>query len=130
MKIFFVGKPNPYEWESGSLQAVDAKAAIKGCDYERKAEQLRGIELPSGMKLIVLDGWAGSFHEAYHYPERRGVFVYAERLAGGWMGRMRRAARMVQEAMDGIESAPRGDAVDAWAKGSMIHRGIIREEGD
>lgn len=127
MKIFFV-KDGVYEHHP--LRWTSAKAALKVCDYSRKAESIRGIDLPSGMKVLVSDGDWGSVHERWSNPAWRGVFVYAERLAGGWMGRMRRAAKIVQAQLDSMPEPQRGDGADAWWKGAMIHIGMIREEGD
>lgn len=139
MRINLVAS-NPYEkFEALSYNDYRIMVQIKGLGakaytvlpYTREAEaKISEISLPANIAIACLDGWDGSYHDA-HYDSGKGIVVYVTSKRGGWMGKLRKATKMVMAAIANNKANPEILAAqDAWLLGSMIHRGIVSREGD
>jgi len=112
-----------------------AKAAII-LPYTQKADvactdtfSLSQISLPKGVFVGVRDGWDGSYHEA-HYDCGAGILVYVKSKRAGFLGRLRRAAKLIQAYIESYDDKTALEYKQAYILGSMQHKGIVSQEGD
>lgn len=76
------------------------------------------------IEVLYDDGWNGSYHDPVYYPAMHMWVVCATRKRGGWIGRLRRAARMMKEAL-AEESTDYVSEVNTTV--TLIRRRIWRE---
>ena len=83
---------------------------------------ISGLDLSNGIEVYAIDGESG-IHETIYNPAARGVWViYRGKNRGGWLGKLRNAARIVSEMI--IEP-------NQWRiKAKLERRGIWAREGD
>jgi len=79
-----------------------------------------------GIGIMFDDGWNGSFHDPWFWPAHDRVIVVAYSRRAGWLGRLRKTAKAVNEYWRTTGAA----VILETGKTIAIRKGVYREEGD